>query len=124
MLKLFAVVYAYCPYVLAARAVFVLLVKRGTRQLAIVLWLLLTLFINEVILKRLWHEPRPGTMLQVRDVAGRYVGSCLQSCGFPSSHAALGMGWFVHLFLDAVYRVHPFALGRKTQTIAVRPGAG
>merc|ERR1719510_2625918 len=63
-------------------------------------------------------------MLQVRDVTGKYVGSCLQSCGMPSSHAALGMGWFVQLFLDATYRVHPLALGRKTQTISVRPGAG
>jgi len=124
MFKIIAVFYSYVPYLLGFKAFCVLLVRRGTRQLAVVLWLLSTLLMNEVILKRLWREPRPGTMLQVRDAAGKYAGSCLHSCGMPSSHSALAMGWFVQIFLDASYRVHPLALGRKTQTIALRPGTG
>jgi len=48
-------------------------------------------------------------LMQVRDESGRYVGSCLSTCGMPSTHSALAMGWFVLLFLDAVFRVNPYA---------------
>lgn len=124
MLKLVAVGYAYLPYLLAAHAMLAFVVQRGTRQLGVLLWLLLMVSFSELILKKVWREPRPGTMLQVKDFAGNYVGSCLRSCGMPSSHSALAIGWFVILFLDAMYRSHPFALGDKTQTMPLRPDVG
>lgn len=122
-LKIVAVAYGYVPYVLGGQAVWSFFVHRGTRQLGVLLWLLFMLSVNELILKKAWRQSRPGAMLQVRDFTGMYAGSCLHSCGMPSSHSALAVGWFTLLFLDAVYRAYPFALGGKTHTIAT-PTAG
>eukprot|EP00929_Paragymnodinium_shiwhaense_P068708 TRINITY_DN34603_c0_g1_i1.p1 TRINITY_DN34603_c0_g1~~TRINITY_DN34603_c0_g1_i1.p1 ORF type:complete len:389 (+),score=16.67 TRINITY_DN34603_c0_g1_i1:86-1252(+) len=122
-LQLIAVVYSYIPYAIGAASVTAFLTQRGTRQLSLLAWLLLMLAVNELVFKKLCREPRPGTMLQVKDYTGRYAGSCLRTCGMPSSHSILSVGWFTLLFLDAVYRVYPYALNGKTQTIALPPQA-
>lgn len=62
----------------------------------------LVVFVCEVCLKPLCGIPRPGAMLQQRDAEGRYAGSCVESCGFPSSHSALAMGWFAMIIKDLV----------------------
>jgi len=104
-----AVIYSYLPYLVAACIIIDFAIRRGTRQLVIIVWLLILVFLNEVIIKKLLSQPRPGTMLQMRDSRGRFVGSCVQKCGMPSSHSALAYGWFVLLLCDAVHRAHPHA---------------
>jgi membrane-associated phospholipid phosphatase len=122
-LKVIAVVYSYIPYAVGLQSSISFFRYRGTRQLWKLLWAWSMMPLQELVFKKLVREPRPGSMLQVRDYSGRYVGSCLQKCGMPSSHANLTIGWLTLLLLDAVYRVRPFALGRKTQTMHIRPDA-
>lgn len=116
-LKVIAVIYSYLPYGVGFCVVFSFLVNRGTRQLWVLVWLCLQLCLCEYLFKYIWHEPRPGMKMQVRDEEGRYVGSCLESCGMPSSHSALAMGWFVLLFLDAVFRVSPHVPGSNSMSM-------
>uniref|UniRef100_A0A7S2PA17 Phosphatidic acid phosphatase type 2/haloperoxidase domain-containing protein n=1 Tax=Zooxanthella nutricula TaxID=1333877 RepID=A0A7S2PA17_9DINO len=106
-LSFIAVVYSYLPFFWAGVCIVDLCVRRGTRQLSTVSWLLALVIFNECFLKLLVQQPRPGTLLQVRDYNGRFVGSCAESCGMPSSHSAIAFGWFVLLIADAIDRVHP-----------------
>lgn len=108
-LKVIAVIYSYLPYGVALFVIISFLVHRGTQQLWVLLWLGLMVVVSELIFKMIFHGPRPGMLMQVRDESGRYVGSCSNSCGMPSSHSALAMGWFVLLFLDATFRLNPSA---------------
>lgn len=82
----------------------------GTRQLSVLLWLIFTIVILEGLLKPLCREPRPGSMMQLTTYTGTYSGSCLSSCGMPSSHSALALGWFMLLFLDTIFRVRPLEI--------------
>eukprot|EP00403_Amphidinium_massartii_P032142 CAMPEP_0178439810 /NCGR_PEP_ID=MMETSP0689_2-20121128/36384_1 /TAXON_ID=160604 /ORGANISM="Amphidinium massartii, Strain CS-259" /LENGTH=335 /DNA_ID=CAMNT_0020062423 /DNA_START=65 /DNA_END=1068 /DNA_ORIENTATION=+ len=100
-LKVLAVVYSYVPY-----AVFVIFgvnfgLRRGTRQLAVLSFLVLMTLFNELFVKRVFHAPRPGTMMEVKDFNGLFAGSCLETCGMPSSHSMISTG----LSLDASFRV-------------------
>ncbi|CAE7599619.1 unnamed protein product [Symbiodinium sp. CCMP2456] len=79
---------------------------RGTRQLWILLWLGLLISINEVVVKKCFAEPRPGSRLELRGEHGRLQGSCIMTCGMPSSHSAIAMGWFTLSILDATVRTH------------------
>jgi len=127
------VIYSYIPYVMAFRLVvsFMIVFGRGvtrrhrvhqqqarllrprqeaqhivdTHHLWVLLWLLSALAVDELALKRIISQPRPGTMMQSRDDRGGFVGSCAESCGMPSSHAALAAGWFTLLFLDSAFRI-------------------
>jgi len=119
--KFIAVFYSYAPWLTAASTAIGFAYRRSTRELWALCWLFCTITLCEGCLKPLLRQPRPGTLLQVRDYNGFFVGSCLPSCGMPSSHSALSVGWFLLLFLDAVFRVHPYALGGKTQTMPVPP---
>lgn len=78
-----------------------------TRHLWVAIFLVILTAFQELAVKRLLSQPRPGMMLQLRDYDGLYVGSCLASCGMPSSHSILSVGWFTLLFWDAAFRVHP-----------------
>jgi len=121
-ISVLAVIWSFLPY---AVAVFVLVdffrAKLGIRQFLILLWLAILVVINEGIVKRLFNQPRPGTLLQTTDYTGKFVGSCVPSCGMPSSHSALACGWFVLLFLDAAVRVHPNAFEIDTQADLEEP---
>merc|ERR1712187_570499 len=63
--------------------------------------------VNEFIVKKIVNQPRPGNLLQVTDYSGRFVGSCVESCGMPSSHSAIACGLFILMVYDAMLRVHP-----------------
>jgi len=121
-ISVLAVIWSYLPY---AVVVFVLVdfyrAKLGIRQFLILLWLAILVVINEGIVKRLFNQPRPGTLLQTTDYTGKLVGSCVPSCGMPSSHSAMACGWFVLLFLDAAVRVHPNAFEIDTQADLEEP---
>lgn len=47
-------------------------------------------------------------MMQVRDYKGRFAGSCISTCGMPSSHSMLATGWFMILLVDRISRVDSF----------------
>eukprot|EP00443_Scrippsiella_acuminata_P008863 CAMPEP_0115272112 /NCGR_PEP_ID=MMETSP0270-20121206/54453_1 /TAXON_ID=71861 /ORGANISM="Scrippsiella trochoidea, Strain CCMP3099" /LENGTH=504 /DNA_ID=CAMNT_0002688505 /DNA_START=35 /DNA_END=1549 /DNA_ORIENTATION=- len=119
-LTVIAVVYSYLPFVVAFVVIVDLVLRRGTRQASLAVWLLVIMLLNEVVFKHLLLHPRPGTMLQMRDSAGFFVGSCVQKCGMPSSHAALAFGWLTLLLCDAAHRVHPQATDQELIT-PVRP---
>lgn len=57
-------------------------------HLWILLWLGLLLSVNELLVKRLVAEPRPGSMMELRGSHGLLEGSCVATCGMPSSHSA------------------------------------
>merc|ERR1712080_718912 len=50
--------------------------------------------VNELILKKIAKQPRPDL-------------SCNLTCGFPSGHSTMSIGFFVLLYLDASFRVMP-----------------
>uniref|UniRef100_A0A7S1QSI5 Dolichyldiphosphatase n=1 Tax=Alexandrium catenella TaxID=2925 RepID=A0A7S1QSI5_ALECA len=99
-----AVIVSYIPYAVALWAIVVFCVARGTRQLFVLLWLALFVIVNEFVIKELFHVPRPGANLEW-SVNGKLVGSCLGTCGMPSSHSGLSCGLWLLIFLDASQRV-------------------
>lgn len=115
-----AVVWSFIPYGVALYAVCVFLIIRGTRQLFVLLWLGLYVLLNETVVKHCFHQPRPGTMLQVRNYDGLLVGSCLDSCGMPSSHSGLAFGLMVLIFLDATHRVRYSAAPETVTPVLLR----
>jgi len=66
----------------------------GTRELSFLLFVGVMVASNEFIFKRLAMEPRPER-------------SCNYSCGFPSGHSVMSCGFFMLMFLDAVFRTMP-----------------
>eukprot|EP00427_Karlodinium_veneficum_P002752 CAMPEP_0169173138 /NCGR_PEP_ID=MMETSP1015-20121227/63760_1 /TAXON_ID=342587 /ORGANISM="Karlodinium micrum, Strain CCMP2283" /LENGTH=289 /DNA_ID=CAMNT_0009246725 /DNA_START=90 /DNA_END=955 /DNA_ORIENTATION=+ len=72
-----------------------------TRQLSCIAFLMFLLIFQELILKRILRQPRPGALMQIKNDEGFYAGSCIKSCGMPSSHSALAIGWFTIIFWEA-----------------------
>ena len=87
-----SVLYGYIPWVLCFGIGVLFLVYRGSRELAVGSLAGLTAAINELV-KLGIKQARP-------------IGSCLTTCGMPSSHSAVAVGLFLYLTLDAAYRVH------------------
>jgi len=78
--------YACIPLMLAIGFPLVFLWTRGTREiLAVIYFWLLTLL--EYVLKPIFGMPRPP-------------GSCLTSCGMPSGHTLVSVGFFLWLVLE------------------------
>jgi len=102
-----AVVYGYTPYLVCLLAFLDLVVRRGSRQLALCLLAAVLPMANEILIKPLIAQPRPGSLGLVQDDSGRHVGSCVLSCGSPSSHATISIGLWLFVFLDAAARVVP-----------------
>lgn len=84
------------PAVLVSLAVLEFILRRGTRHLFVLCFLLHVILLNEYVWKRIYAEPRPEK-------------SCNVTCGMPSSHAAVTVGMFVFLFLDLAFRVNPLS---------------
>jgi len=101
-LKILAVIYGYLPLLPVAFVLVDSAINRETRYLWILLWLGFLLCVNEGIVKKLVAEPRPGSMMELRGRNGLLEGSCVETCGMPSSHAAISMGWFTLSVLDAI----------------------
>jgi len=120
IMQVVAVVVSYIPYAVALWAIIAFFVVRGTRQLFVLSWLGLFVIVNELVIKELFHVPRPGTTLEWA-VNGKLVGSCLESCGMPSSHSGLSCGLLLLIFLDASQRVNfPYLADRRRRDRAIR----
>lgn len=85
------VVYGYVPYALGALIALEALVKRSTRCFAFLCFIGLAVVLGETVFKQIVTSPRPAR-------------SCLHSCGMPSSHATLSIGYFTLMLLDALRR--------------------
>lgn len=105
--KAVAVVYSLIPFIVVLANGFELILRRGTRQISFLIFSGVIALSNEVIVKRVWAQPRPGALEKLTDEHGHLVGSCLISCGMPSSHAALSIGFLVLMICDGIYRVVP-----------------
>lgn len=126
-MDILAVVYGYTPILVLLLIVLDLLVRRGSRQLALCLFAVLSPAINEVLLKPWLAEPRPGSSGLLRNDVGIYVGSCTPSCGMPSSHATISIGLWLLTFLEAAVRVVPSSdrlRGATTVVAESAPGFG
>lgn len=66
----------------------------GTREMSFMGFVLLVTGLNEYVLKRIAHDPRPDL-------------SCNHSCGFPSGHSVSAIAFYTLMFLDASFRVSP-----------------
>lgn len=66
----------------------------GTREASFLSFVLVIVALNELVFKSLARQQRP-------------IGSCLMSCGFPSGHSVMAVGFFIHMWLDASFRVMP-----------------
>mmetsp|Transcript_127158 Transcript_127158/g.354072 ORF Transcript_127158/g.354072 Transcript_127158/m.354072 type:complete len:298 (-) Transcript_127158:89-982(-) len=102
-----AIIYGALPYFVVLLSGLELLVKRGTRQLSLVLFTLANAVVNEITVKPFIALPRPGYDGLLVDDEGTPIGSCVVKCGMPSSHAAMSMGTLMLIFCDGVHRVVP-----------------
>jgi len=66
----------------------------GTKEMSFLVFVGIMTGFNELVFKRLAMEPRPDR-------------SCNHSCGFPSGHSMMSCGFFMLMFLDAVFRTMP-----------------
>jgi len=107
VVDIIGVIYGYTAYVVCLLLVINLGVRRGSRQLATCALAAFMPLLNEVFIKPLFAEPRPGAFNFLQDSSGRHVGSCVPTCGMPSSHATISIGLWVFLLLDAAARVVP-----------------
>jgi membrane-associated phospholipid phosphatase len=101
------VFWGYVPFAVSLLSTAEFLYKRGTREAAVVIFNALVVFNNEIIVKNLLDDPRPGSAPNGDKYRGEFVGSCNISCGMPSSHATISVGYLFFLILDACYRTVP-----------------
>ena len=84
-----AVLYGEVVYLIpGALSIFVLLWKRGSRELFFCLFGFFLVVVNELGLKRIWTQSRP-------------MGSCNTSCGMPSGHSCISIGYLTWMLLEA-----------------------
>eukprot|EP00747_Dinoflagellata_sp_TGD_P179995 gnl/TRDRNA2_/TRDRNA2_31721_c0_seq1.p1 gnl/TRDRNA2_/TRDRNA2_31721_c0~~gnl/TRDRNA2_/TRDRNA2_31721_c0_seq1.p1 ORF type:complete len:363 (-),score=23.39 gnl/TRDRNA2_/TRDRNA2_31721_c0_seq1:75-1163(-) len=91
---LLCVAWGYIPYVVVLSAICELLAKRGTRELQFVAFVGFTTGLNEFVFKHLVKQARPE-------------GSCLHTCGMPSGHSTMSVGFATLMFLDLSFRICP-----------------
>lgn len=86
LLTYIAVFYSSFPFVILAITLAILLLRRGTRELSTLCFFALTDAVT-LVLKLCFEIPRP-------------VGSCLLSCGMPSGHSVIAIGFLTWLLLE------------------------
>jgi hypothetical protein len=85
------VFWGYVPFAVSLLSTAEFICKRGTREAAVVLFNAVVVFTNEIIVKNLLDDPRPGSAANGDKYRGAFVGSCNISCGMPSSHATISV---------------------------------
>lgn len=97
------VVYGYIPFVIIGLDFAKVMVKAviyavrhqpcfRTKDWSFLFYVVFITFMNEVLFKRLVSQPRPDK-------------SCNTSCGMPSGHSTMAVGFFTLALIDAVFRV-------------------
>jgi membrane-associated phospholipid phosphatase len=88
---LLMVLYGYMPYLVILGGFVALCWYRGTSQLVFLMFGGLVVFLGELIWKPLLGAPRP-------------IGSCVFTCGMPSSHATISIGFLTWMLLEGILR--------------------
>lgn len=91
LLLALCVVNSYVPAIIVAWSLLGFVLRRGTREVSFLCFILLDFCTNSMILKRIMYQPRPEE-------------SCLLTCGMPSTRAALAMGFFTLRYYDYLMR--------------------
>jgi len=106
-----AVIYSYIPWFIVAGVLLEFLYTRGTRQISVILFTAAITLANELVVKRLVQQPRPGALGPapgiMHDAHGTLIGTCNISCGMPSSHATMAIGFLILTLYDGIIRVVP-----------------
>mmetsp|Transcript_76488 Transcript_76488/g.134941 ORF Transcript_76488/g.134941 Transcript_76488/m.134941 type:complete len:312 (-) Transcript_76488:37-972(-) len=106
-----AVVYSYVPWLVIFGVIFELIFRRGTRQVLVLGFTVLSTSINELVVKRLILAPRPGAYGPapgaMTNINGVPIGSCCTTCGMPSSHATMSVGFLMLCLMDGILRIVP-----------------
>lgn len=99
-----AVCYAYShvPYVLVFTCMFAFVMKRGTRELSVLIFLGFTCLTSELLVLHTKFLPA--------DVQKRPEQSCVTTCGMPSTKSAVAVGCYILRFLDNLTRSRPSSL--------------
>eukprot|EP00746_Dinoflagellata_sp_MGD_P133733 gnl/MRDRNA2_/MRDRNA2_67488_c0_seq1.p1 gnl/MRDRNA2_/MRDRNA2_67488_c0~~gnl/MRDRNA2_/MRDRNA2_67488_c0_seq1.p1 ORF type:complete len:907 (+),score=69.90 gnl/MRDRNA2_/MRDRNA2_67488_c0_seq1:371-2722(+) len=84
-----SVFYGYIPYLVALAVFLEFICTRRTRALSFLAFVLISCLLGEVFFKRLVRQPRPEF-------------TCLHSCGMPSSHSTLAIGYFTMTLIDGM----------------------
>ena len=79
------------PYLITGLLGLLFLAKRTTFTLSCLVFLVVVVFINEILLKNYIAMPRPPA-------------SCLRSFGMPSGHSAVSMGLLIYMCLEISIR--------------------
>jgi len=88
---LLMVLYGYIPYLVILGAFATLCWYRGTSQLAFLTFGGFVVFMGELVWKPLLSHARP-------------LGSCVFTCGMPSSHATISIGFLTWMLLEGIVR--------------------
>ncbi|CAL1153878.1 unnamed protein product [Cladocopium goreaui] len=106
-----AVVYSYIPFVVPVLVFAELLCTRGTRQLSVLLFTGMTTLMNELLVKPFFATARPGAFGPapgaLTDSFGQPAGSCNTTCGMPSSHSTMAIGFLMLTMFDGIIRLKP-----------------
>jgi len=97
--------YSYMLYGVGVNMVWKLIVRRGTRELNNLFYLLSVMLGQELFIKPFIRQPRPEM-------------SCHTSCGMPSSHAAIALGTLTLYLGDAALH----SVSRLQSTTLLAPG--
>jgi len=92
--QVLAVMYGFVPYMCLLGCVVELFRRRSLWPILLMMMGACIVFVNEGIIKRIVSQDRPS-------------GSCLESKGMPSSHAALATAYFVNLHLELIFKPQP-----------------
>lgn len=106
-----AIVYSFVPFLVVACVVVEFLFRRGTRELSILMFTVFSTLTNEFIFKNMFSMARPGALGPspgvLTNMLGKHVGSCARTCGMPSSHATMAVGFMMLMLFDGLVRITP-----------------
>jgi membrane-associated phospholipid phosphatase len=87
-----SIVYGYVPVLYILLCAWRFVKTPGTRSMSILCFIAITTLFHELIVKKhVVRQPRP-------------VGSCNTTCGMPSSHSAMAIGYLVVALMDSIFR--------------------
>jgi len=114
-----AVVYSFIPFAVVALVCVEFLLRRGTKELSVIMFACFSAASNEFVFKHLLLMPRPGFLGPgpgtLTDMNGNHVGSCARTCGMPSSHSTMSVGFMLLMLFDGLLRFASSVSSKKPE---------